>query len=88
MGPSLGSDPVFAIAVVISFLLTAVFGAALLTYVVRTWQLIRAEGDQSPYAEILDRLDRLQIEVQLLRERTGPGGGANADVDRLGHGGE
>lgn len=61
--------------VLLAFLVSVAFsglvGIALITYVRRTWQLIRAESDHSIQHRILDGIDQLQTRLDLLSERMG-----------------
>lgn len=59
--------------VILMFLLSAAFsgllGVALITYVRRTWQLIRAESDDSVQRRILDGIDQLHARMDLVSDR-------------------
>lgn len=62
-----------SLIVVLMFIVSLAFSglvcAALITYVRRTWQLIRSESDQSMQYRILDGIDQLQTRLDVLTER-------------------
>lgn len=60
---------VFILMFIMSVAFSGLVGVALLTYVRRTWQLIRAESDQSIQHQILDGIDQLQTRMDLVSER-------------------
>ncbi len=57
------------IAFVASVGFTVLIGAGILTYVRRTWQLIRADGEGSHQTQILDALDQVQTQLYSMSER-------------------
>ena len=61
-----------SVFVILAFLLSLAFSgilvAALLTYIRRTWQLIRGESDGSIQHRILDGVDQLHVRMDLLQE--------------------
>ena len=59
----------FILMFIMSVAFSGLVGVALLTYVRRTWQLIRAESDHSPQHQILDGIDQLQTRMDLVSER-------------------
>ena len=59
----------FILMFILSIAFSGLVGVALLTYVRRTWQLIRAESDRSVQHQILDGIDQLQTRMDLLSDR-------------------
>ena len=59
----------FVIIWLLSGLFTTVMGAALLTYVVRTWQQIRSDREGSTGERILDGIDQLRVQLAAMNER-------------------
>ncbi len=59
----------FTLMFFLSLAFSGIVGVALLTYVRRTWQLIRAESDHSIQHQILDGIDQLQTRLDLISER-------------------
>jgi hypothetical protein len=59
----------FFIIMLLSAAFSALLGVSLITYVRRTWQLIRAESDDSIQHQILDGIDQLQTRMDLVSER-------------------
>ena len=59
----------FILMFILSIAFSGLVGVALLTYVRRTWQLIRAESDRSIQHRILDGIDQLQTRMDLLSDR-------------------
>ena len=59
------------IAFVASVVFTVLIGAGILTYVRRTWQLIRSDGEGSKQTRILDALDQVQTQLYSMSERLG-----------------
>ena len=61
------------LAVMVMWLASVVFGvviaSAAVTYVRRTWQLIRADEDGSTQDRILDGIDRLDTRLEALSRR-------------------
>lgn len=66
-------DFLVALIPVLLWLGSIVFGvimaAALVTYVRRTWQLIRADEDGPTSQQLIDGLDRIEIRLTALSER-------------------
>lgn len=68
----MGMGPMGVVMVIIwlaSAGMSLVIAAALITYVIRTWQTIRAGGTESHSAKILDGIDQLRVEVGVLNDR-------------------
>ena len=59
----------FAFMFALSAAFTGLLGVALLTYVTRTWQLIRGERDESTQQRLLDGIDHVQDRITLVNER-------------------
>ena len=59
----------FILSAVLGTLFTLLLGGALLTYIRRTLQVIRAERDGSIHHRILDELDQLRIVESMNVER-------------------
>lgn len=59
----------FLVAWLLSGAVTALIGAVAITYVRRTWQLIRADEDESAQERILDGIDELQVRLYGIQER-------------------
>ena len=57
----------------VMWLASVVFGvivaAAMVTYVRRTWQLMRADEDGSKHDRILDGIDRMETRLEAMSER-------------------
>ncbi len=65
-------SPFFVItACGVSLVFTALVGVGLVTFVRRTWQLVRSGEDQSTQAQILDGLDQVQTRLYSMSERLG-----------------
>ena len=62
---------VFVIAWVISAVFTILIGVGIVTYIRRTWQLMRAEEDGSSQDRTLDTLDQIQTQLYSMSERLG-----------------
>jgi len=62
-------DPIFIVAFVVSLAFSGVVAATMITYVARTWQLMRSERDGSLQSEVLDRLDQIETRLELLLDR-------------------
>ncbi len=76
---------VFIVMWVVSLAFSVVVGAAALTYIRRTWQLIRSDADGSAQDRILDGVDHLETQMHLVAERLGALEGRLAELDeRLG----
>ena len=60
---------VFIVMWVVSIAFSAVIGVAALTYIRRTWQLIRAEDDHPTRDRLLDGMDHLENQMHLVAER-------------------
>lgn len=76
---------IFLVMWVVSIAFSAVVGVAAITYIRRTWQLIRAEDDDSSHDRLLDGMDHLENQMHLVAERLGNLEGRLADLDaRLG----
>ena len=60
---------VFILMFILSVAFSGLVGVALLTYVRRTWQLIRAESDRSIQHQILDGIDQIQTRMDLVSGR-------------------
>jgi hypothetical protein len=62
-----------SVFVILAFLLSlgfsGILAAALITYIRRTWQLMRSEGDGSIQHRILDGVDQLHARMDFLQER-------------------
>jgi hypothetical protein len=61
----------FVLAWVFSAVFTILIGAGVITYVRRTWQLIKADEDGSPQEQLLDSLDQIQTQLYSVSERLG-----------------
>lgn len=61
----------FVVAWVVSVLGTLLLGAVAVTYIRRTWQLIRAEDDDPTRERLLDGIDHLENQMHLVAERLG-----------------
>lgn len=59
----------FAIIPILMLLMSATVVAALGLYVVRSWKQLQADEPGSIQHEILDRLDRIEMRLDLLSER-------------------
>ena len=59
----------FVVMWVLSVVFSGLVGVALITYVRRTWQLIRADQDGSVHHRILEGVDEIQMRMDLLAER-------------------
>ena len=76
---------IFIVMWVVSLAFSVVVGAAALTYIRRTWQLIRSDADGSAQERILDGVDHLETQMHLVAERLGALESRLADLDaRLG----
>lgn len=64
-------DLVFVVAWIISGIATLLLGAVAVTYIRRTWQLIRAEDDDPTRERLLDGLDHLENQMHLVGRRLG-----------------
>ena len=62
---------VFVLAWIFSVLGSLLLGAVAITYVRRTWQLIRAEEDDPTRERLLDGLDHLETQIHLVSQRLG-----------------
>lgn len=62
---------VFVIAWVASVVFTILIGAGIITYIRRTWQLMRAAEDGSSQDQVLDTLDQIQTQLYSVSERLG-----------------
>ncbi len=60
---------IFTVVWVISAIGSLLIGAALITYIRRTWQQIRLDSDGSTHDRILDALDQVQIQLYSMSER-------------------
>lgn len=60
---------VFVLAWVFSAVFTILIGAGIITYIRRTWQLMRADDDGSPQDQLLDTLDQIQTQLYSVSER-------------------
>ncbi len=62
-----------SVFVILAFLLSlgfsGILAAALITYIRRTWQLMRSEGDGSIQHRILDGVDQLHARIDFMQER-------------------
>lgn len=68
-----GENILFVVMFVLSLVMSVTFLAALGTYVVRSWRLMGSERDRLPAdEEIMDRLDRIEIQLSALSERLPP----------------
>lgn len=65
----MGIEIVMIVAWVVSVAFSVLIGAALITYVRRTWQVIRAEEEGSLQASIMDGLESVQLQMHALHER-------------------
>lgn len=61
----------FIFAWVVSVVGTVLLGAVAVTYIRRTWQLIRAEEDDPTRERLLDGIDHLENQMHLIGERLG-----------------
>ncbi|NNF12283.1 MAG: hypothetical protein HKN72_03625 [Gemmatimonadetes bacterium] len=76
---------IFLVMWVVSIAFSAVVGFAAITYIRRTWQLMRAEDDGSAQDRLLDGMDHLENQMHLVAERLRGLEGRLADLDaRLG----
>lgn len=64
-------DLFFVVAWIISGIGTLLLGAVAVTYIRRTWQLIRAEEDDPTRERLLDGLDHLENQMHLVGRRLG-----------------
>lgn len=62
---------VFVVMWVVSIAFSALIGAAAITYIRRTWQLIRSDSDLSTTDRLLDGVDHLENQMHLVAERLG-----------------
>ncbi|MBT8488078.1 MAG: hypothetical protein HKO77_03440 [Gemmatimonadetes bacterium] len=62
---------VFIVMWVVSIAFSAVIGLAAITYIRRTWQLIRVEDDDATRDRLLDGMDHLENQMHLVAERLG-----------------
>jgi len=80
-----------SVFVILAFLLSlgfsGILAAALITYIRRTWQLMRSEGDGSIQYRILDGVDQLHTRMDFLQERMEQALQENDDPSRLPSGG-
>ena len=60
---------VFVLAWILSIGFTLLIGAGVITYIRRTWQLIRADSDGSAQERILDGVDQLQSQLYAISDR-------------------
>lgn len=65
------SDLFLVVAWIISGIGTLLLGAVAVTYIRRTWQLIRAEDDDPTRERLLDGLDHLENQMHLVGRRLG-----------------
>ena len=63
------SELVFVVAWVMSIVFSVLVAAAIVTYVTRTWQQIRADRDGSVQRQLMDSLDQVQIQLSSVSER-------------------
>ncbi len=54
---------------ILSAAFTVLIGAGIVTYLRRTWQLIRAEGEGSWQSQLLDSIDQVQTQLYSMSER-------------------
>ena len=59
----------FLLAWILSAAFTVLIGAGIVTYLRRTWQLIRAEGEGSWQSQLLDSIDQVQTQLYSMSER-------------------
>ncbi len=59
----------FVLAWVLSLSFTVLVGAGIITYLRRTWQLIRADGDGSAQSKLLDATEQIQLQLYSMSER-------------------
>ena len=64
-------DLFFVVAWIVSGIGTLLLGAVAVTYIRRTWQLIRAEEDDPTRERLLDSLDHLENQMHLVGRRLG-----------------
>lgn len=64
-------DLFFVVAWIVSGIGTLLLGAVAVTYIRRTWQLIRAEEDDPTRERLLDGLDHLENQMHLVGRRLG-----------------
>ena len=57
------------LALILSIGFSGILAVALLTYIRRTWQLIRGESDGSIQHRILDGVDQIHARMDFLQER-------------------
>ena len=62
---------IFIVMWVASIAFSVLIGAAALTYIRRTWQLIRAEEDDPTRDRLLDGIDHLENQMHLVAQRLG-----------------
>lgn len=71
----------FVVAWVLSIAFTGLVAAGVITYMRRTWQLIRADSEGSVQERMLDSLDQIQTQLYSLSEKVArlEGGLGSAD---------
>lgn len=62
-------NAIFFIIWFVSFAMSVIIGAAAITYIRRTWQLIRSENDDPTSDRLLDGIDRLETQLFSMSER-------------------
>lgn len=67
---------IFALTWVLSAAFTLLIGAGVVTYIRRTWQLIRSHSDESVDDRLLDGIDQIQTQLYRVNERL-------SEVERL-----
>lgn len=60
---------IFIVLWVLSGIFSVIAAAGILTYVMRTWQLIRAEGEGSVQSQLLDSMEQVQTQLYSMSER-------------------
>lgn len=65
MGPQL----MFLVAWLGGLLFSGAIVLALVTWSIRAWQQIRADGDGGTHTRILDAVERLEVQVGVMNER-------------------
>ena len=64
-------SPIIIVAWVLSVAFTALIGAGVVTYIRRTWQLIKSHSDETAHDRLLDGIDQLQTQLYMVAERLG-----------------
>ena len=54
---------------ILSAAFTLLIGAGVVTYIRRTWQLIRSHSDESELDRVLDGIDQVQTQLYMISER-------------------